>query len=51
MREEHRRHLGVAALVLWLSAVGLVVAMWASASTSGCVAPTWESCGVDDVAR
>jgi hypothetical protein len=51
MREEHRRHLGVAALVLWLGAVGAVVALWASASASGCAAPTWETCVVEDVRR
>lgn len=51
MREGHRRNLGIAALVLWLGAVGAVVALWASASASGCVAPAWEGCTVTDVAR
>jgi hypothetical protein len=51
MGEEHRRHLGVAALVLWLGAVGVVVALWASASATGCVAPSWDGCAVDDVHR
>ena len=51
MRAAHRRHLGLAALALWLGAVGLVVALWAAASTSGCVPPSWDGCAVEDVRR
>jgi hypothetical protein len=44
--EVHRRHLGVAALVLWLAAIGAVVLLW-----SGCVAPAFDGCVVEDVRR
>jgi hypothetical protein len=47
----HRRHLGVAALVLWLAAIGATVLLWSSAAGSGCVPPSVETCVREDVRR
>jgi hypothetical protein len=47
----HRRHLGVAALVLWLAAIGAVLLLWSSAAASGCVPPSVEGCVREDVRR
>lgn len=47
----HRRHLGVAALALWLAAIATVVLLWSAAGASGCVPPVFEGCAGEDVRR